>query len=172
MTEKTDPKLVIRIMNRYFEEMAGAIQDEKGLVLQFIGDEIYAVFGAPVSLPDHPSRAYLAAMNMRKKLKTLNDEFEANAWPVLRHGIGIHSGHALAANLGSPDRFSYLLVGDTVNLASRLQNLTKDIETEMILSEATYLRLQKGLPDFSALRQMPAMPIKGRDQTVSVYALP
>ena len=172
MTEKTDPKLVIRIMNRYFEEMAGAIQDEKGLVLQFVGDEIYAVFGTPVSLPDHPSRAYLAAMNMRTKLKALNDEFEAKAWPVLRHGIGIHSGHALAANMGSPDRLSYLLVGDTVNLASRLQNLTKDIETDMILSEATYLRLQKGLPDFSALRQMPAMRIRGRDQTVSVYTLP
>lgn len=172
MTEKTDPKLVIQIMNRYFKEMASAIQDEGGLVLQFVGDEIYAVFGAPISRSDHPSRAYRAAVDMRHRMKTLNHEFAANGWPGLRHGIGIHSGDALAANMGSPDRLSYLLVGDTVNLASRLQDLTKEIGTEVILSETTYLRLKKDLRDLSKLRLLAPVPIKGRSQPVPIYALP
>ena len=76
MTERTDPKQVIQIMNRYFEEMAAAIQKEGGLVLQFVGDEIYAVFGAPISRSDHPSRAFRAALQMRHRLVELNREFD------------------------------------------------------------------------------------------------
>ena len=78
---------------------------------------------------------------MRRRLIGLNTQFKAKGWPSLRHGIGIHTGEALAANIGSPDRLSYLLVGDTVNLASRLQSLTKKIGTEMIISATTHAHL-------------------------------
>ncbi len=167
MTESQDPKFVVKIMNSYFEEMADAIQQEGGLVLQFLGDEIYAVFGAPISRADHPERAFRAAVAMNQRLVELNEGFSKQGWPALRHGIGIHTGEAVAANIGSPDRLSYLLVGDTVNLASRLQSLTKDMGEEIIISKATHVRLEGDFP----LKRLPAAKVKGKSEPVEIYAL-
>lgn len=167
MTESNDPKLVVRMMNSYFKEMAEAIQQEGGLVLQFLGDEIYAVFGAPVSRPDHPSRAFRAGLEMGRRLQDLNRNFEERKWPILNHGIGIHTGEALAANIGSPDRLSYLLVGDTVNLASRLQGLTKKFDTEMILSKSTLAHLEDQTP----FRKLADTRVKGRSGKVEIYTV-
>ncbi|MFC1823539.1 adenylate/guanylate cyclase domain-containing protein [Thermodesulfobacteriota bacterium] len=171
MTESNDPKLVIKIMNSYFKEMAEAIQDEGGLVLQFIGDEIYAVFGAPIFRPDHATRALRAGLEMKRRLETLNKQFEEKGWPNLRHGIGIHTGDALAANIGSPDRLSYLLVGDTVNLASRLQSLTKEVGTEMIVSSATHDRLAGTELSGAEFCRLPPTRVKGKAHPVEVYTL-
>ncbi len=171
MTESHEPKFVIKIMNSYFKEMAEAIQGQGGLVLQFIGDEIYAVFGAPISRPDHPERAFRAGLEMRRRLVKLNRDFEKKDWPGLRHGIGIHTGEAIAANIGSPDRLSYLLVGDTVNLASRLQSSTKELDTEMIISEATRVRLTEVDLGTAELRQLPTTKVKGKKQPVKIYAV-
>ncbi len=167
MTESHDPKFVVKIMNSYFKKMADAIQQEGGLVLQFLGDEIYAVFGAPISRADHPERAFRAAIAMNQRLAELNEGFSEQGWPALRHGIGIHTGEAIAANIGSPDRLSYLLVGDTVNLASRLQGLTKELDREIIISQATRSRLGDDLP----LKGLPARTVKGKSQPVEIFAL-
>jgi adenylate cyclase len=167
MTESHDPKFVVKIMNSYFEEMADAIQQEGGLVLQFLGDEIYAVFGAPISRPDHPTRAVRAAIAMNQRLIELNENFSKRGWPTLRHGIGIHTGGAVAANIGSPNRLSYLLVGDTVNLASRVQGLTKDIGEEIIISEATRACLQDDFP----LKRLTPAKVKGKSEPVEIFAL-
>ena len=167
MTESHDPKLVIKIMNSYFKEMADAIQQQGGLVLQFLGDEIYAVFGAPISQTDHPKRAFKAGLAMNQRLVELNEDFTRQGWPALRHGIGIHTGEAIAANIGSPDRLSYLLVGDTVNLASRLQGLTKELGTEILISQATRSRLEGDVP----LKALPAAKVRGRTLPVEIYAL-
>lgn len=171
MTETTEPKRLVRMMNRYFKEMAEAIQEQEGLVLQFIGDEIYAVFGAPLALEDHPARAFRAGLNMQKRLQELNLALDAEGYPQLQHGIGIHTGQVLAANIGSPDRLSYLLVGDTVNLASRLQGLTREIGTEMVLSAATYNRLpSEDLKDIQ-LKKLESVRVKGRQNPVEAYSL-
>ena len=171
MTERNDPKLVIKIMNLYFKEMADVIQEQAGLVLQFIGDEIYAVFGAPVFLPDHPDRAFRAGLEMNHRLEKLNTDLGERGWPILQHGIGIHTGEALAANIGSPDRLSYLLVGDTVNLASRLQSLTKEVGTAMIISEATYTRLTESERVATELRHLPSTQVKGKSYPVRIFAV-
>lgn len=171
MTESNDPKLVIKIMNSYFKEMAEAIQDQGGLVLQFIGDEIYAVFGAPISRPDHPARAFRAGLEMGRRLFELNSDFEKRGWPCLRHGIGINTGEAIAANIGSPDRLSYLLVGDTINIASRLQSLTKEIGNDMIISSATFNRLTESERVTAELRRLPPTTIKGKKQSVGIFAV-
>ena len=171
MTETTEPKRLVRMMNRYFKEMAEAVQDQGGLVLQFIGDEIYAVFGAPLVLEDHPARAFRAGRSMQKRLQELNLALNTEGYPQLQHGIGIHSGQVLAANIGSPDRLSYLLVGDTVNLASRLQGLTRDIGTEMIVSAATHSKLpSEDLKDIQ-LKKLEPVRVKGRQSLVEAYEL-
>lgn len=171
MTEAYDPKMVVKIMNSYFKEMAGAIQDQGGVVLQFIGDEIYAVFGAPIARSDHPAKAFQAALDMEHRLIALNKRFEEKGWPSLHHGIGIHTGMALAANIGSPDRLSYLLVGDTVVVASRLQSITKEVGTDMIVSGSTYARLPDEQLSAVSLRKMPPAVLKGKSEPVDFFAL-
>jgi adenylate cyclase len=167
LVEATPPKEVVRIINGYFREMSEAIVQQGGLVLQFIGDEIEAVFGAPLPLEDHPRLAALAALDMRRRLVRLNQELAGQGYPRLEHGVGIHSGQVLAANIGSPDRLSYALVGDTVNLASRLQGLCKDFDADILLSAVTAADLGPGF----GLRQLPATLVKGKSEPVDILAL-
>jgi len=171
MTESNDPKLVIKIMNRYFKEMDDAIQAQEGLVLQFIGDGIYAVFGAPVFVPNHASKAVRAGLEMNHRLIKLNFNFKKNGWPILRHGIGIHTGEALAANIGSPKRMSYTLMGDNINIASRLQSLTKEMDSNMIISAVTYNGLIETERTSAGFRHIPPTMVKGKKQPVEIFTV-
>ena len=137
LAESTTPKEVVRIINGYFSEMADAIGQNHGLVLQFIGDEIEAVFGAPLALEDHPTHAVRAALSMQQRLFVVNEKLKQQGYRPLRHGIGIHTGTVVAANIGSEDRLSYAMVGDTVNLASRIQGLNKEFGTDLLISATT-----------------------------------
>ncbi|MCP4666762.1 MAG: adenylate/guanylate cyclase domain-containing protein, partial [Deltaproteobacteria bacterium] len=135
--EEREPKDVVAFLNEYFSEMERTIKNHKGIVLQYIGDEIEAVFGAPEDLPDHPEMAVSAALEMRKRLAELNRKREAKGKSPIAHGIGIHTGTVLAGSVGSPDRLVYAMVGDTVNSASRIQNLNKTYGTDILISERT-----------------------------------
>jgi adenylate cyclase len=168
MVEATPPREVVHIINSYFKEMDEAVRESNGLVLQYIGDEIEAVFGAPLPREDHPRMAAQASLEMRRRLADLNQDLTRRGYPILSHGIGIHTGEVLAANIGSPERLSYALVGDTVNLASRLQGLTKDFDTDIILSGATRERIGEGF----RVRALPHTKLKGKSRTVSLFALP
>jgi adenylate cyclase len=163
--ERTEPREVVRDLNEYFTEMEAAIRAHRGLVLQYIGDEIEAVFGAPLRAADHADRALSAALEMRRRLEALNARRAAAGKPPLRNGIGIHTGTVLAGNIGSAERLTYALVGDAVNLASRIQGLNKDLGTDILLSEATRSRLAVEV----GLEGLPAVRVKGRSVEVSVY---
>ncbi len=167
MVAATPPKEMIRMLNDYFTEMEKAIHAHHGLILQFIGDEIEAVFGAPLYLSDHPAQAARAALTMNDRLAALNRRLVQEGSPTLRHGIGIHTGEVLAANIGSPERLSYALVGDTVNLASRLQGLTKQFETDIIISEQTRAHLD----DTFSIQELPRTEVKGVAEPVGIFAL-
>jgi class 3 adenylate cyclase len=141
--EGRDPSEVVAMLNEYFSEMESAIRAQKGIVLQYIGDEIEAVFGAPMDLPDHPDRAVGAALEMRKRLMELNRRRDSAGLPPIRHGIGIHTGEVFAGSVGSKDRVIYAMVGDTVNTASRIQTLNKQYGTDILLSERTWELLSR-----------------------------
>jgi adenylate cyclase len=147
--------------------MESAIRAHGGLVVQYIGDEIEAVFGAPVALAGHAEHAVRAALEMRTRLAAWNAARAAAGRPPLRNGIGIHTGTVLAGNIGSADRLSYALVGDSVNLASRLQGLTKELHADVLVSGTTRARIDGDLP----LRPLPSVLVKGRVAEVEVYAL-
>jgi class 3 adenylate cyclase len=155
----------VRDLNTYFTLMEGAIRAHGGLVLQFIGDEIEAVFGAPVPEPRHADHAVAAGLEMRRRLAAWNETRRAAGSIAIRHGIGIHTGEVLAASIGSPQRLSYALVGDPVNLASRIQDLTKEVGAEVLVSGETVRRLH----DPVALEALPAVRVKGRSAEVEVY---
>jgi adenylate cyclase len=163
--ERTEPRQVVQELNEYFTEMEAAIRAHHGLVLQYIGDEIEAVFGAPLRSTDHADRALAAAREMRRRLAELNGRRAAAGQPPLRNGIGIHTGSVLAGNIGSAERLTYALVGDAVNLASRLQGLNKELGTDVLLSDATRRRLSGG----DGLEPLPAVRVKGKAVEVSVY---
>ena len=165
--EASDPREVVRDLNAYFTEMETAIRNHGGLVLQYIGDEIEAVFGAPVTQPRHPEHAVRAALEMRERLAAWNAARQRTGRPPLRNGIGVHTGVVLAGNIGSADRLSYALVGDPVNVASRIQGLTKELATDVLVSGTTRARLNGGV----ALRALPSVRVKGRAAEIEVYAL-
>lgn len=171
MTEANDPKQMVQILNDYFKEMSAAIKSKSGLILQFLGDEIYAVFGAPVSCKDHPSNAFFAALDMEKRLKDLNKRFVQQGRLPLSHGIGIHTGQVLAANIGSPDRLSYLLLGDAVNLASRLQTLTREMDARIIVSAETKQYLPESQTRNVLVRHPQPVQIKGQQTKVNIYLI-
>ena len=167
MVESISPKEVVKIINGYFKEMEEAIRECQGLVLQYIGDEIEAVFGAPIRVEKHPYKAVQAAQEMGQRLRALNRVLQQRGYPPLSHGIGIHTGKVLAANIGSPDRLSYALVGDTVNLASRLQGLNKEFGTEVILSSTT----RAGIGNHFRLKPLPPTRVKGKADPVEIFTL-
>ncbi|HRI18383.1 MAG TPA: adenylate/guanylate cyclase domain-containing protein, partial [Burkholderiaceae bacterium] len=165
--EATPPAEVVADLNAYFGEMDAAIRAHGGLVLQFIGDEIEAVFGAPLADARHADAAVAAAREMNTRLAVWNAARRAAGKAELRHGIGIHSGNVIAGNIGSSERMAYALVGDAVNVASRIQALNKEFGTQALVSEATRSRLTST----DRLEALPAVRVKGRSAEVEVFAL-
>jgi adenylate cyclase len=167
LVEKNHPRQVVKILNQYFNEMTLAVKGHKGLILQYVGDEIMAVFGAPVEVDDHPEMAAQTALEMRSRLIKLNKNLEQQGFEPLEHGIGLHSGAVLAGNIGSKERMSYALVGDTVNTASRIEGLTKTYETDIILSQTTHSLLTGSY----VTEQLEPVKVKGKDDGLIVYKL-
>ena len=163
--EETSPEEVIMSMRAYFTKLQRAVRRHQGLVLQFVGYEIEAVFGVPLRYPDHSDKAVLAALEMRRSLEALNKDRAKKDMPPFRHGIGIHTGAVLAGNVGSEDRLSYNLIGDTVNVASRIQDLTKEFHCDILVSEETVKRLGSS---YLMKKQLPHK-VKGYSKPITVF---
>ena len=167
MAERFAPKQVVDRLNAYFSAMSEAIVEHGGIILQDVGDEIEAVFGAPLSDPDHADKAVSAALAMRERLDALNRNQIASGREPFHHGIGIHTGEALAGIVGSKYKISYALVGDTVNVASRIQDLNKQMDTDILISGATYRSLKRP-PQVS---EPTRVSVKGKQQSVDVFVV-
>ncbi|MCW5547349.1 MAG: HAMP domain-containing protein [Opitutaceae bacterium] len=169
LSETLPPREVVALLNRYLDRMSAAIEAQGGVIDKFIGDEIMALFGAPVAQPDSADRALAAALAMRDALAALNTEFAAEGRPPLAFGIGLNTARVIAGNIGSHRRLNYSVIGDGVNIAARLQTLTRDPAhgTDIILSAAT---LQAAARPWST-RPLGTVVVKGRTGTLAIHAL-
>lgn len=164
--ENLPPAEVIQLLNNYFGYMVAAVEENQGLVYQFVGDGIMAVFGAPVALADHATWATRAGLAMLKALERFNQEHRAGQ-PPLHIGVGVHSGPVVAGIIGTSQRMEYRVVGDTVNLASRVEGLNKELGTDLLITAATRQALSLPL----GLKGFPPQAVKGRRELVEVFAV-
>jgi adenylate cyclase len=167
LSEDMPPDRVVELLNRYFDAMHTAISAHHGLVSKYIGDAVMALFGVPADDPFHADNAVNAALAMREARAGLNRDLLRDGFPELRAGIGIHTGSLLAGNIGSSARMEYTVIGDTVNVASRLESLCKETGRDIHVSESTKLLLRQPR-EFDALE---SFNVKGRKEAVKVFAL-
>ena len=147
--------------------MTRAIFTHHGMVNDFIGDAVMAIFGALISDSDHAMHAVRAGLDMEAGLRELNAQWEKEGRPTLRMGIGIHSGTVFSGNVGGPGRLKYTIIGDAVNLASRVESINKDLQTTMLVTEATLERLGAGI----TTRDRGLVAVKGRKEAVRLYEI-
>ena len=168
--ERHEPEFVVRQMREYLEEMTAAVDECGGVLDKYIGDEVMALFGPflPKSA-NAGARAVRCAMEMQDRLERLNLRWARAEMPPFRIGIGIHAGDAIVGNIGASRRMQYTAIGDTVNLASRLQNLTKDLESEVLISRAVMDEAQENLRDSAEFIARGDVSVRGREQPVPVY---
>jgi adenylate cyclase len=167
ISENMDPRELLDFLNEYLSGMVESVLQHHGVVDKFIGDAIMAVFGAPVPEPEDPLHAVCAALAMRETLAKINEGFLARGLPEIRTGIGLHSGQVVAGNMGHSERMEYTVIGDTVNLASRLEGLTKELGCDIVVSEDLYVQVKSDV----VVEPLRKIKVKGRDQEVMVYRL-
>jgi adenylate cyclase len=167
ISERMEPPALLDFLNEYFSGMVESVMNHHGVVDKFIGDAIMAVFGAPVPQADDPLQAVKAALEMRTRLAKINENFKSRGLPEIRTGIGLHSGQVVAGNMGHVERMEYTVIGDTVNLASRLEGMTKELQCDVILSEDLYQQVEADV----LAEPLQRIKVKGRDQDVMVYRL-
>ncbi|MDP3537091.1 MAG: adenylate/guanylate cyclase domain-containing protein [Azonexus sp.] len=164
LSEGMDPKELTHLMNDYLGAMTDVIRANRGTLDKYIGDAIMAFWGAPVSDPESARHALLTALNMQTRLKTLAEPFKAKGWPELHIGIGVNTGMMTVGDMGSPVRKAYTVMGDAVNLASRLEGITKEYGVGIVVGELTRERV----PDVS-FRELDKVKVKGKDESVAIY---
>ncbi|MBL8681964.1 MAG: adenylate/guanylate cyclase domain-containing protein [Myxococcales bacterium] len=167
ISEQMDAHALVELLNEYFTVMVSIIMEEGGVVDKYIGDAIMAVFGAPVSREDDAIRAVRAATRMRAALVPLNESLVARGIAPIATGIGVHTGEVVAGNIGSEQRMEYTVIGDAVNVASRLEGKTKDLGESLVVSETTFALVEK----VAKGRALAELSVKGRLQSVRCYAV-
>jgi adenylate cyclase len=165
ISERMDPQTLVGLLNEYFTEMVEAVLKEDGVVDKYIGDAIMVVFGAPAPEPNDALRAVRSAVGMRKALIKLNERLKVRGVPPLRTGIGIHTGEVVAGSIGHDDQRQYTVIGDAVNLASRLETATKDLGVNILISEHTYDLVKNDV----VAKPVKEITVKGRAQPVMTY---
>lgn len=161
------PQEMVMLLSDYFKEMTDQVFGYQGTLKEYVGDELMAIYGAPIEQPDHALNACRSALAMQQRLTEMNREWQKVGRPALTARIGINTGPMLVGNLGSPYRFSYGVVGDQVNLASRLEGLSTIYGTKILVGEET----AAGVDSAFYLREIDRVRVKGRMQTVGIFEL-
>ena len=165
VSERGQPEEIVGMLNEYFTRMVDIVFKHKGTLDKFVGDMVMALFGAPLDDPDHADHAVEAALEMIAELQRLNEGWIAEGRPSLDIGIGINTGPMIAGNIGSEAIMSYTVIGDAVNLGSRLESLNKQYGTRIIISEAT----RESLPPKYAFKPLGDVVVKGKTRPVAIF---
>lgn len=164
LSERLDPATLLDVLNQFFTEVVAAVEAEGGVVKQFLGDGAMALFGAPQAVPDHAQRAVRAALGVVQRLGVLNERLRERGLSPLEIGIGVHSGKVVAGLIGPDSRSEYGVVGDAVNLASRIEALTKEVGATILVSREIALQLSL---EFH-LGRAATLAVKGKREPVEV----
>lgn len=156
---------LIAYLNRYMSPMSDVIIQNRGTIDKYIGDAIMAYWNAPLDVKDHADKAVGTALEQLEKLDSLNKELKAQNLPLVHIGIGIHTGVAVAGEMGSVDRSDYTIIGDSVNLASRVEGLCKQYGAEILITEETKKRLKKSYN----IQMVDSVTVKGKSKPVTIY---
>jgi adenylate cyclase len=167
LSESVDPSVLVRILNGYFERMSAAITAHHGHISTLIGDGILALFGALEANPWQTNDALRAALAMRAELESYNAELAAEGLPRLRVGIGLHRGSGIAGLVGSPELMQFTVVGNVVNVAARVQALTREHDVDILITTP----VKDALDPRFALRPLPPSPLKGIAEPVATFAV-
>jgi len=170
ISEALEPEEVFAFLNDYLGRMIDAIAARRGIIDKFLGDGILAVFGLPVPSSTHADDAFAAAMDMRLALAEMNAERMASGRGEVRIGIGMHTGEVIAGNVGSAKKLQYTVIGDTVNLASRIEGLNKDFGSYLLISGSTYERLGEA-SRAAPFERIEGAAIRGKSVGVDLYRL-
>lgn len=164
-SEKLNPAQVVTLLNTYYQFMNRVIREHEGVINQFVGDEIFVTFGAPVAIPHCEEKAVRCAIGMIEQIKVLNAELMNCLGVEIHVGIGINYGPVIAGNLGSDDKIEYSVTGDTVNTGKRIETLTKNKPDTILISESIYSEV-KDLFSFNAWEPI---EVKGKAEKVAVF---
>jgi len=168
-SENHSPEETVNTLKEYLTEMVRIIIDNKGILDKFVGDEIMALFGTPLPLPNHALSACKVALKMREKMTELQEAWTAAGLEAFEIGIGINTGNAVVGNLGSEQIFDYTAIGDTINLGARLESINKEYDTakHIIISEYTLEHVK----DHVDVRYLDDVKVKGKNKAVKIYEL-
>jgi class 3 adenylate cyclase len=167
VSEKLSPEELVRQASAYFEVVVGALSEESATIDKFIGDSVMAFWGAPTEVPDQVYRACVGALRAAHRVSRLNLDWAREGRPQMRVRIGLHCADVVVGNVGSPERLSYTVMGDGVNVASRLEGINKIFHTTICVSDSVY----NAVADRIIARPIQLASVKGRQSRVMVYEL-
>ncbi|MBC7781484.1 MAG: adenylate/guanylate cyclase domain-containing protein [Proteobacteria bacterium] len=164
ISEGLDPKALSSLMNEFLTPLTRIIYKQRGTIDKYMGDAIMAFWGAPLDDPQHASHAVAAALEMQRTLAELQHQFKARGWPPIKIGVGVNTGRMSVGNMGSEIRLAYTVMGDAVNLASRLEGLTKEYGADIIVGEAVC----RAAPEFLYV-ELDRVCVKGKEDAVAIF---
>jgi adenylate cyclase len=165
ISEASEPEAVVEMLNEYLTRMVEILLEHGGTLDKFIGDAVMGFWNAPAADPDHPRHAVDCAIAMIEETARIRSRWEADGKPALRIGIGVNTGDAVVGNIGAEKVFGYTVIGDAVNLASRLESKNKDYGTEIIISEFTLARIDSAFQTV----YLDEVKVKGKERAVRIY---
>jgi adenylate cyclase len=162
LSERLAPETVVELLNTFFTEMVDLVFEYQGTLDKFLGDALMAEFGVPVAIPQAPARAVECALAMRRRLQEMQAQGRT---PIQGMRIGINTGEAIVGNIGSDKRMDFTVIGDVVNVAARLQEYAKELEAEILISEATFRKVEGKFN----LAPCPPAVLRGRREATGIY---
>lgn len=167
MSESMSAQEVSQLLNEYFSAMEPIVTKYNGIINKFIGDAVMAIFGEPIQDKNHPINAVKCGFEMLEKVKNLNIKWEKEGKPIIKIGIGVNTGEVFVGNIGSEKRMEYTVIGDTVNLASRLESYNKTFNTVFLISQSTF----QASKEYIDVNKIADVEIRGKSQKMDIYEL-